>query len=375
MKKKGIIGLSIPTLIIILCLSMTLPAFAHLEPDVNSFWATTTPTINGIMAGGEWTDAATRTFTLYMRSRADGTLMKTLDGKLWVKNNWNTLYFAIQIYNDDYEATDFLNLWNGLAILFEDNHDGALAVGDQGEGVTTWVGSPFFLYNDLYYTGASWSADFYAGKVNDGSLAWSHTNPVQGNIGDWTFEMAIPLAGTDGDAYDFALANLPKTVGFKVWFQEPGKGTDGVYPDDPATPINIQETLNASTFGTLIIHPLYYLTIQTTAGGTTSPVPGVYAYGYGTVVPVTAIPDPGYNLDHWELDTVNVGTANPYSVTMNQNHTLKAFFAKLPGGPVGGVSFSLKQTERAISLPLLACYGAVFAVFGVTARKLRRRKT
>jgi hypothetical protein len=70
----------------------------------------------------------------------------------------------------------------------------------------------------------------------------------------------------------------------------------------------------------------YTLTIQTTTGGNTSPIPGSYVYASGSFVPVTATPNVNYVLDYWELDGVNVGFANPYSVTMNQNHTLKAFF-------------------------------------------------
>jgi len=46
------------------------------------------------------------------------------------------------------------------------------------------------------------------------------------------------------------------------------------------------------------------------------------------VVEVDAIPDSGYMLDHWELDTVDVGSADPYSVTMNQDHALTAVFAR-----------------------------------------------
>jgi hypothetical protein len=38
-------------------------------------------------------------------------------------------------------------------------------------------------------------------------------------------------------------------------------------------------------------------------------------------------------LDHWELDTVDVGVTDPYSVTMDANHTLVAVFVEAP--PVG----------------------------------------
>jgi hypothetical protein len=35
-------------------------------------------------------------------------------------------------------------------------------------------------------------------------------------------------------------------------------------------------------------------------------------------------------LDHWELDTVDVGVTDPYSVTMDANHTLVAVFVEAP---------------------------------------------
>jgi len=73
----------------------------------------------------------------------------------------------------------------------------------------------------------------------------------------------------------------------------------------------------------------YTLAITTTAGGTTNPAPGNYTYLERQDVPVNATPDIGYVLDHWKLDGINVGSANPYSVSMNNNHTLQAVFAQI----------------------------------------------
>jgi hypothetical protein len=72
------------------------------------------------------------------------------------------------------------------------------------------------------------------------------------------------------------------------------------------------------------------LTIITTAGGTTSPTPGSYVYVVNSTVQVSALPNSGYTFNHWELDSVNVGSATPYTVTMNMNHTLTAIFAAIP---------------------------------------------
>ena len=72
--------------------------------------------------------------------------------------------------------------------------------------------------------------------------------------------------------------------------------------------------------------PTYTLTITASVGGTTSPALGTYQIGAGGVVSARAFQYSGYQFDHWELDTVNVGSTNPYSVTMNSAHTLRAVF-------------------------------------------------
>jgi TolB protein len=82
----------------------------------------------------------------------------------------------------------------------------------------------------------------------------------------------------------------------------------------------------------------YSLTILNTAGGTTSPSAGTHVYELGSTVSVLAKPDTSYLFDHWEFDMVNVGSANPYTVSMDSNHTLKAVFTYVP--PPVSVSIS-----------------------------------
>ena len=80
----------------------------------------------------------------------------------------------------------------------------------------------------------------------------------------------------------------------------------------------------------------YQLTIDVIGNGTTDPAPGSYQYNEGTMVSVDAIPDSGWILDHWELDSVDVGAEDPYEVTMNINHTLTAVFVEFVVPPVVG---------------------------------------
>jgi len=74
----------------------------------------------------------------------------------------------------------------------------------------------------------------------------------------------------------------------------------------------------------------YSLAIISTVGGITDPAPGTYSYTANSPVQVTAIPETNYLFEYWELDDVNVGSANPYTVTMDKNRTLKAVFSPIP---------------------------------------------
>jgi hypothetical protein len=370
--KRGMVAVFIILSFMILSFTVvtTRRVQADIPPSLDSGWAGTIPLIDAHMSPGEWAGATVQNFAMQMRYSTN-SLNRTLQGTLYVENNWTYAFIAVQIYNDDYEAHDLGGHYKLFAIVFNDNDNGTLGVGDNGEGVTTWNStfSPFYKYNDLYYYGSGWDSDSDIGKTNDGAFNWSHTNPTEGAIGNWTFEMMIPLKGTDL-GYDFNIGSLPYTVGFKIWFQEYANGLSGVYPDSSSVPLD--QTVNAATFGDLTFQPLYNLTMIAGTGGTTNPSPGVHQYPYNTAVSAGATADPGYTFDHWELDSVNVGSANPYSVTMNQNHTLKALFTPIPTGrTVGGFSFSLAKTPA--DSPI-ACYATALVAFGATMSIIKRGK-
>jgi hypothetical protein len=88
-----------------------------------------------------------------------------------------------------------------------------------------------------------------------------------------------------------------------------------------------------------IVATTYTLTIMATSGGMTNPPPETYIYSEGTSVEVSAIPDTNYGLAFWDLDGMNVGSANPYEVLMDDNHTLRAVFIR--------TSYSLTVTTTA----------------------------
>lgn len=77
--------------------------------------------------------------------------------------------------------------------------------------------------------------------------------------------------------------------------------------------------------------PSHTLTISVSAGGTTVPVPGTYTYGDGMSVTVTASASSNYAFSFWDLDG-ETKFGNPITVTMNSDHTLKAYFQGGGGG-------------------------------------------
>ncbi len=90
--------------------------------------------------------------------------------------------------------------------------------------------------------------------------------------------------------------------------------------------------------------------------GSTDPSPGTHPYFEGSIVSVTALPNSGYQFDHWTLDGINAGSANPIQVNINSNHNLVATFTELareltvtsPNGGeewVSGTTHTIKWTS------------------------------
>jgi len=177
----------------------------------------------------------------------------------------------------------------------------------------------------LNCTSASYPADHvFAGK------SYIPVDPVIDNVGG-SVSFGCCLMGID----TFSGSGTLCQIKFKVMsrgdstlvFSRPyGLDTLMESPEGLIEPVTLQD----GYFDNREAVPTYTLTITSTAGGTTNPAPSAYSYAEGTLVEVTAIPNAGYNLDHWKLDGANVGAPNPIEVTMNTNHTLHAVFVAAP---------------------------------------------
>jgi len=73
-------------------------------------------------------------------------------------------------------------------------------------------------------------------------------------------------------------------------------------------------------------HFLVTLSVNNPLWGHTSPAEGTYTKEAGEEFIVTAVPEPTHSFDHWELDGVDVGSDNPYSLWVYKPCELKAIF-------------------------------------------------
>jgi hypothetical protein len=90
-------------------------------------------------------------------------------------------------------------------------------------------------------------------------------------------------------------------------------------------PANITMTSNKVVNATFT-EDRYTLTVNVNpeGGGSVTKTPNQTTYTYGTVVQLTAIPEPGYVFSHWTDDLS--GSTNPESITMTGNKVVTAVF-------------------------------------------------
>ncbi len=99
---------------------------------------------------------------------------------------------------------------------------------------------------------------------------------------------------------------------------------------DNPIPVDLDADHNLTAVFMEIPPDMRELTIEVAGSGTTDPAPGTHMYSVGTVVFVDAIPDAGWMLDHWLLNSVVFDPDDPFPVTMDDNHVLVAVFAETP---------------------------------------------
>jgi uncharacterized repeat protein (TIGR01451 family) len=207
--------------ILALALLTSVGALGH-SGDVFSAYATVTPTIDGVEAAGEWSDADCQTNAV---NKSTGG---TSDLTICVKNDDVHLFILIVITNQAYD--DGVPGWDFLSLTFDNDHDGTPELGDERLSLRF----DNLIFDGFNHIGGCICAqhDTVAGGTNDLVAMLTHTNPVPSGVGTYTAEYQHPLDSAD-DAHDFSLASGDE-VGFNFRMSASGgffwPGADPRYP-------------------------------------------------------------------------------------------------------------------------------------------------
>jgi hypothetical protein len=178
----------------------------------------------------------------------------------------------------------------------------------------------------------NWRETVYA-NGSGYSPSSSYNLYIVNDVDTWIDGMTIPVhviktqinSDASGKIVPTAIWNDPHTVGQYDIIVDVNNNGEYNADIDALDDNDIQ-----ITSGFITVKPQYQLTIKITGSGTTDPLPSDYIYDDESVVSVSATPSPDWRLQHWLLDNVNVGSLNPYTVTMDDNHVLEAVFAAIP---------------------------------------------
>ena len=239
---------------------------------------------------------------------------------------------------------------------------------DNGANIVASVTTPWTGPTDTRYACIGWTGTGSVPPSGGGPPATFTITQASSITWNWKtqYYLAVKtnppgIATIPGEDWYDASATATLTAPPVTNYQFSYWDVDGTSRGNGVNPITV--TMNAPHTATAHYTPQvqsYTLTIVTTTGGTTNPVPGSYTYIVNSNVQVSALPNLGYTFGHWELDSINVGSTNPYTVIMNMNHTLTAIFTAIPPPQI-----SINPLDKAI--PLGQSVGFTSTITGGTA--------
>ncbi|MCJ7771082.1 hypothetical protein MUP37_05860 [Candidatus Bathyarchaeota archaeon] len=130
---------------------------------------------------------------------------------------------------------------------------------------------------------------------------------------------ALKTSGTYPITYSASSGN-----GFSHWVVTGSASVANIYGQWTTIAVSGSASLQAVYFTALTQYSLH---VQVSGPGMTNST-GDTLYNKGAVASVGASSSPGWGLNYWLLDNNNVGSANPFTLTMNGNHNLTAVFTQ-----------------------------------------------
>jgi parallel beta-helix repeat protein len=233
--------------------------------------------------------------SLYTSSR------NRLTGNNITGNNSNGIE-AYNCLNNSITGNNIKNNANGLYLYSSSSNNNVTEnnIASNGCGIILFSASNNRFYHNNFTSNTNQIKISPLGLVN----VWNDSYPSGGNY--WSDYTGIDL---------------------KKGSKQDQPGSDGIGDTPYIIDVNNLDKYPLTVpYGTPSI-PTYALTIEAELGGTTNPSTGTYLYSRGQSVPVQAIPSPSYFFSHWEKDGTDVGSANPYRVVIDNNHTLQSIFA------------------------------------------------
>jgi RHS repeat-associated protein len=262
----------------------------------------------------------TATFNSNFGSRTDGTLLKliTSGGPFGFSNNR-----AITVGGPTCEPAYALNLsatTGGTATAdppatsYAAGTDVSLsATPDPGYAFSGWTidgqdagsDNPHTLTMDTDHTVVANFTANYALTLNDAPGGNVVADPTETSYAPGTH---VSLSATADDNFTFA--------GWTIDGQD--AGTNNPY----------DLTMDQNHVVTPNFVADYTLTLTEATGGSASADPPGPSYAAGSQVSLSATPDDGYSFAGWTIDGSDMGTQNPYQLTMNSDHTVVPKFTQ-----------------------------------------------
>jgi hypothetical protein len=239
------------------------------------------------------------------------------------------------------------------------------------------------LFGVFHYQGDPRLAYFYfkdiAGTIADEFFVVSAVNPSQplltvsdaaiaeGDVGDIDLTFDVTLHAADGQdvtidyatgdgtalsGEDYAASSGSLTFSGSVTAQTVSVPVHGDADPEPDETFSLRlsnpshgAVVDGEADGTILdddsVAGIFTLTVTATSNGSVSLSPPGGAYEAGTLVTLSAQPDPGFAFDGWTGDLV--GLDDPTTLFMDSNHSVGARFVALPP-PGSGTAFEEEQS-------------------------------
>ncbi len=196
--------------------------------DYNSSYTNTAPIIDGLITAGEWSNAASYSGTMKLGSlMVPGTILRTIPYTIYIMNDETGIFICVQLSGESYN-----NIGSGdqFVVYCDNSLDHVTSNYDQAVFFGVGSSSPYYTNHDCYYNaaGSTYETDVAGGGTEDGMARFSHTNPVNGSMGTYTFEILMPV--TSADVHDMQLTPHSQ-FGIKLLLADIGSYGYGIIPD------------------------------------------------------------------------------------------------------------------------------------------------